>query len=258
MKNFIYLTICLFVHILPSLCQSNFDIGFKEGFKNGYCYSSQSSYYCTPPIAPLPPLPQYNENRNNYQDGYNRGFLYGQSQRTSDETTITKRNIQQNQPQFTPYISQNPTTTLSQQQQEHYYATRARQEQAAADAFGALLENIFTLTPEERARREIKKQQRLEERDRLNELKRIKKEQRANRKNESKAKVIDLQNITGIQEVFSFAPILNKPSSGNDAQQLGYAENNIVYIIENYNNKFFKVQSGSLTGYIWIGWIKIK
>lgn len=89
--------------------QSNFNIGFKEGFKNGYCYSNnQSGYYCNPPLPPLPPLPQISERSNSYQDGYNRGFLYGQSQRTEDDNNSSKQRTitRRNPPTFNPYVPQ--------------------------------------------------------------------------------------------------------------------------------------------------------
>jgi hypothetical protein len=92
--------------------QSNFNIGFKEGFKNGYCYSNnQSGYYCNPPLPPLPPLPQISESSNSYQDGYNRGFLYGQSKRRDNDNNSSS-NVSSNTPKFSPYVSQVPTELM--------------------------------------------------------------------------------------------------------------------------------------------------
>lgn len=157
MKN-ITLT-CLLILNFAAFGQSNFNIGFKEGFKNGYCYSNnQSGYYCNPPLPPLAPLPQISESRNSYQDGYNRGFLYGQSRRRTDDNNSLNTNVNPNNPpKFNPYVSQSPILNLTPQQREYYYAAKARQQQESAEALGALLENIFTETPEGRARRAVLK-----------------------------------------------------------------------------------------------------
>jgi clan AA aspartic protease (TIGR02281 family) len=64
------------------------------------------------------------------------------------------------------------------------------------------------------------------------------------------------KNFTGNQTVFTFSPILDKPSMGANEQQIGAAENNTVTIIEKYNGKFYKVKSGTQTGYMWAGWFK--
>lgn len=165
---------------LVAFGQSNFDIGFKDGFKKGYCYSNnQSSYICTPPLPPLPPLPQINENRNSYQDGYNRGFLYGQARRTTDDNNSSNTNVNPNNPpKFNPYVPQSPILSLTPQERAAYYAAKARQEQEAAEALGALLDNIFTETPEGRARRAARKAKQLEEQYYREEANRIKKEER--------------------------------------------------------------------------------
>ena len=106
---------CLLILNFVAFGQSNFDIGFKDGFKKGYCYSNnQSSYICTPPLPPLPPLPQINENRNSYQDGYNRGFLYGQARRTTDDNNSSNTNVNPNNPpKFNPYVPQSPILSLT-------------------------------------------------------------------------------------------------------------------------------------------------
>jgi len=178
MKN-ITLT-CLLILNFVAFGQSNFNIGFKEGFKNGYCYSNnQSGYYCNPPLPPLPPLPQISERSNSYQDGYNRGFLYGQDRRRTDDNNSSNTNVNPNNPpKFNPYVSQSPISNLSPQERNAYFAAKARQQQEAADALGALLENIFTETPEGRARRAELKAKRQEDQYRREELNRIRKEER--------------------------------------------------------------------------------
>lgn len=47
--------------------------GWEDGYAEGYCYNED--YGCLAPIAPLCPIPKIN--RNQYKDGYNRGFKQG-------------------------------------------------------------------------------------------------------------------------------------------------------------------------------------
>jgi hypothetical protein len=109
MKN-IALT-CLLILNFVAFGQSDFDVGFKEGFKNGYCYSNQSSVYCNVPMTPLAPLPQINESKFSFQDGYNRGFLYGQDRRKQDNNS--SNNVSSNPPKFNPYVSQIPVDAMT-------------------------------------------------------------------------------------------------------------------------------------------------
>jgi clan AA aspartic protease (TIGR02281 family) len=63
-------------------------------------------------------------------------------------------------------------------------------------------------------------------------------------------------NFRGTQTVYSYSPIIDKPSMGGDEKTIGMAENNTVTIIEKYNDKFYKIQSGNQIGYLWSGWFK--
>jgi len=56
--------------------KSPFENGFSTGFKEGYCYGNQN-VDCFTPAVPLTPLPNLNESKDNYRDGYNRGFQLG-------------------------------------------------------------------------------------------------------------------------------------------------------------------------------------
>jgi hypothetical protein len=179
MKKYTLTLFCFLALNFVATGQTNFDIGFKDGFKNGYCYSNQSGIICRPPLPPLPPLPQINENRNSYQDGYNRGFLYGQDRRRIDDNNSSNTNvIPNNPPKFNPYVPQSAILSLTPQERAAYYANKARQEQEAANALGALMENIFTETPEGRARRAERKRILYEEQLKRDEVNRIKKEER--------------------------------------------------------------------------------
>lgn len=126
--------------------QSNFNIGFKEGFKNGYCYSNnQSGYYCNPPVPPLPPLPQISESSNSYQDGYNRGFLYGQSQRRNDDNNSSS-NASSNPPKFNPYVSQIPVDAMTRVgvTKQQKYDTRTNWVQERIYKLTDLITSLFT------------------------------------------------------------------------------------------------------------------
>ncbi len=74
-------TIILLIFIFPCMIfsQSDFNNGYKTGYKAGYCY--EQGVGCIPPIPPIPPIPRIGENT--YKDGYNRGFSDGKSKRSS-------------------------------------------------------------------------------------------------------------------------------------------------------------------------------
>lgn len=105
--------ICFLTLNFAVFAQSNFDLGFNAGFKSGYCYSSQYSVYCTPPFPPFPPSPQINESSSNYQDGYDRGFLYGTDKRKADDNNSSnQRASRTNPPKFSPYVPQLPINEM--------------------------------------------------------------------------------------------------------------------------------------------------
>lgn len=138
----------LFLFItITATAQSNFDIGFKEAFANGYCYSSKNAgWYCNPPIPPFPPLPQITENYNSLQDGYNRGFLFGQAKRRATEAKSESDVPSKSPTRFNPYVPQVPTVSST----PDYTGAAAV---AGAVAIGVLLDEMLTSTPEGRARR---------------------------------------------------------------------------------------------------------
>jgi hypothetical protein len=136
---------CLLILNLVAFGQSKFDIGFKDGFKNGYCYSNnQSGLLCTPPLPPIPPLPQINENRNSYQDGYNRGFLYGQARRKEDDSNSSSY-VNYNPPKFNSYVPQNPVELMVMRgiNLQRKFDLRATWLQNKVDELGALYERLF-------------------------------------------------------------------------------------------------------------------
>ncbi len=75
------ITIILFLLIIISgktFCQyTNYEVGFSDGYKVGYCYGQ--GYNCITPIPPIAPLPRIGESSDSYFDGYNRGLLKGRN-----------------------------------------------------------------------------------------------------------------------------------------------------------------------------------
>lgn len=72
----ILILFCLSLHQLSVGQTTNFEKGYQDGLKNGYCYNVKG-VFCTYPITFLFPMPRLNESSENYQDGYNRGFQIG-------------------------------------------------------------------------------------------------------------------------------------------------------------------------------------
>ncbi len=75
-------------------------------------------------------------------------------------------------------------------------------------------------------------------------------------KNKIKSYEYSTTNYKEIQQVYTYSPILNKPIMGSDEKQIGYAENNSVFIVSRYNEQFYRVKSGDNEGYLWVGWFK--
>lgn len=59
----------------------------------------------------------------------------------------------------------------------------------------------------------------------------------------------------GTVSVFTYSPILETPDMVS-AKQIGFAENNKVEIIKQVNEKYYQVNTGNTTGFLWVGWIK--
>jgi len=113
MKNFC-LALIFFSFTTNSIAQinSNYARGFEIGFKEGYCYN-RSTYDCFTPMAPLTPMPRLNENKENYTEGYNRGFQYGLDLKRSDDALRNNdASLNQKIISFNQYIPQNPTEAM--------------------------------------------------------------------------------------------------------------------------------------------------
>ena len=73
------------------LAQSNYEKGFINGFKKGYCHDQGVG--CQPPIPPVAPIPKVEESSSNYTHGYNRGFQKGLIAQQSGNTRNNSREI---------------------------------------------------------------------------------------------------------------------------------------------------------------------
>lgn len=198
---------CLII-TLQAFSQTRFVLGFNDGFKNGYCYTSnKTGYFCTPPLPPLAPLPQINESKDSYQDGYNRGFIYGQARRSKDDANTSNSNPPTAPPKFNPYISQSPVLNMTPEERAMYYASKAKKDQDMANAIGSILEAIFTTTEEGRARRAERKAKRNLEREMKNDIRRREKDDRekgilvSNKKNSYNNQIIGSSIKLGTFEI---------------------------------------------------------
>jgi hypothetical protein len=160
-KNILF--IFLFVSFSLKAQYTNFDKGYLEGYKKGYCYSSNanSSWYCNPPVfIPSAPFPKYPEKSESYNDGYNRGFDDGRGKRDAEDKKTDNTTSSSGTLKFNPYVPQNPIVLMSPEERAMYYAAKAAREQAQAVALGNLLNAIFTpriLSPEEILKRDLRR-----------------------------------------------------------------------------------------------------
>lgn len=91
--------------------QTNFDNGFKEGYKNGYC--QDQGIGCIKPIPPIAPIPTVDESSSSYQDGYNRGFQMGMKAQNAPSNTTNQQRYQTAKPTFVEDKMYNPYGNLN-------------------------------------------------------------------------------------------------------------------------------------------------
>jgi hypothetical protein len=164
------LLLCLIFFNLPKtvLCQqSEFDKGYRIGYAKGYCYTTdKSALFCTPPVfIPNAPWPVYPENSESFNHGYNRGFIDGGNKRDQeDRSRISKNTVTYDVPKFTPYVPQNPLSTLTLEQYFQYRRMQEYRQQQLAQGIAGLIEAITYKSPaeqiriaEENSRRELER-----------------------------------------------------------------------------------------------------
>nr|WP_299034007.1 tetratricopeptide repeat protein [uncultured Tenacibaculum sp.] len=85
--------------------QTNYDRGFNNGYKKGYCHDQGIG--CIDPIPPIPPIPKIGESSDNYNDGYDRGFEMGLQARKSSNSSSSSENrtrYKTSSPEFIDYV----------------------------------------------------------------------------------------------------------------------------------------------------------
>ena len=130
MKIFTSLLIFLNITLLLN-AQTKYSSGFKDGYKAGYSYNNK--WVVVPPTPPTP-VPKITESSDNYQDGYNRGFVKGKNDynNNSNPTSLTHRNTNITST-FAP-IDLNNLSQLYELKTEHTYL--------ATEVFSKLLQDI--------------------------------------------------------------------------------------------------------------------
>lgn len=88
MKN-LSIFFAMFFFSTMLFAQTEYGRGFKDGYKEGYCYND---YGCIGKLAPITPIPFIGEKSTSYQDGYNRGFKMGIGDKQRDEANKNSSN----------------------------------------------------------------------------------------------------------------------------------------------------------------------
>lgn len=96
---------------LSLFAQTNFDKGFSEGYKKGYCYYQLVG--CLEPISPIAPIPRVGESSNNYRDGYNRGFETGTQAYKSESSTTNRTRYQTAEPKMEVKAQKSKSSTTN-------------------------------------------------------------------------------------------------------------------------------------------------
>jgi hypothetical protein len=101
--KFIVSLLILFSIGLQSNAQSDFNLGFSDGYKIGYCYNQGDGCFLhiTTPFAPIP---NFNESSESYLDGYNRGLLLGINAREKNELKTKQSSQVYGQPYYIPQL----------------------------------------------------------------------------------------------------------------------------------------------------------
>ncbi len=100
-----YINTIIFIFIVNIILSQNFNIGYKDGFKEGFCMDKNNNtgtyLGCVSPVV-TPPYPRSTESINNYLDGYNRGLVDG-VRRKEQNSKSTNLNSSYYIPEYTPF-----------------------------------------------------------------------------------------------------------------------------------------------------------
>jgi|26BtaG_2_1085354.scaffolds.fasta_scaffold02275_3 hypothetical protein len=268
--------------------KSNYARGFEIGFAEGYCYNRQT-VDCFRPITPLSPLPRVNENRENYTEGYNRGFQFGLDlERRNNALDNTDVNLRNELVQFNNYVSQQPVSAMvaiGMLKQRKYdarvewiqnkmtnligvlrtlYQDFPEQDKIIKNETGNLVKQLKPYAASDFADdyvfKRIKSIFNSVERSCYNNYNYLVSQQNEIYSSENEVEYSEQkvskplkptvnENIPRTQSVVSYAPIFKTPNLTN-SDKIGYAKNNTVEILEKYNDNIYKVSCDGVVGYM--------
>lgn len=145
MKSFYSTLIFLLLNFTGNAqIKSNYERGFEIGFKEGYCYN-RTTYDCFTPMTPLAPMPRINENKDNYTQGYNRGFQFGLDLKRKKLAMENSDKNLNNIPKFNNYVSQNPVEAMRivGMYKQQKYDIRTQWTQERVNQLSDLIVNLF-------------------------------------------------------------------------------------------------------------------
>jgi len=280
-----FLLFIIFINISNLiLSQSRYDNGYSAGYLKGFCYKANyNGKTCIEPIPPLAPLPKLNENNDNYTDGYNRGYVEGINAYDNQSTNLNSQkpyeykdpskvdlspifeaqsilqsrydnNVQRVQQEINSIIYEINNLDLTQDQKNE--VLKKFKEILANNVNGkninySNLNHTNSLLNYLNSSMEIIIQNVKEPKQKI-----------AKKETEPTTKIEDthinpfLKTYSGTQAVVTMAPILDRPNMGENEIHIGVAENNTIIILEKINDKFYKIKSGEITGYMCAVWFK--
>jgi hypothetical protein len=111
MKNYYFIILLALNLTVNAQIETTYQRGFEIGFKEGYCYN-RTTYDCFTPMTPMSPMPRINESKDNYTEGYNRGFQFGLDLKRTKESMHNSEESLNNTPKFNNYVPQNPVEAM--------------------------------------------------------------------------------------------------------------------------------------------------
>lgn len=103
--------------------QDPYQNGFSAGYKAGYCYNILG---CVAPVAPI----GYRDINNDYQSGYNNGFVKGQQDHVSQSSSYNTGGVQGQLRPSVPDMDLNIDPNNMREMWANYYEKRKRKKEA--------------------------------------------------------------------------------------------------------------------------------